>query len=106
MNSRHTPAPWITKEQGDANQYWLMTKDGGWIMSVVHNGEKSTFEQLANMLLISSAPIMLEAIQSFVDDFETDYVLDDGQIVDNPTEIFVAHYKLFKAVIKLVTRDE
>jgi hypothetical protein len=43
---------------------------------------------------------LLEALQSFVNDFETDYVMPDGRIVDNPSTLLVQNYKVFKKAIE------
>lgn len=36
------------------------------------------------------------AIQGFVKDFEGDYVMEDGRIVDNPSNILVTNYEIMK----------
>ena len=53
-----------------------------------------------NAKLIAAAPDLLEALQSFVNDFETDYVMPDGRIVDNPSTLLVQNYKVFKKAIE------
>ena len=56
-----------------------------------------------NTQLIAHAPEMLEAMQSFVSGFESDYVLDDGTIVDNPYEWLVVEYHKCKALLTRAT---
>jgi hypothetical protein len=44
---------------------------------------------------------MTKALQGFVKDFESDYVMLDGTIVDNPPNILVVNYKIaIKAIEK------
>lgn len=40
-----------------------------------------------------------DAIKGFVRDFETDYVMSDGRIVDNPINILVTNYEIMKKVL-------
>lgn len=56
----------------------------------------------ANAQLISKAPEMLESMQSFIDDFEGDYVVN-GEIVDDPTDILIVNYNKFKSIVKSTT---
>jgi hypothetical protein len=56
-------------------------------------------ESLAVAKLMVSAPDLLKVLISFVRDFEADYVMSDGKIVDNPNTILVNNYKLCKEAI-------
>lgn len=38
--------------------------------------------------------------EGFIQDFETNYVLDDGTIVDNPSELLKINYELAKEAIQ------
>ena len=58
-----------------------------------------------NAGIIESAPLMIHFIQSFISDFEGDYVLG-GEIVDNPNALLVANYKAAKLIIKKATGQE
>jgi len=62
---------------------------------------RETFK--ANAQLIAHAPEMLEAMQSFVSGFESDYVLDDGTIVDSPYEWLVVEYHKCKDLLTRAT---
>jgi hypothetical protein len=53
-----------------------------------------------NARLIASAPELLKACQSLVNDFETDYMLN-GVIVDNPSNLLVVNYEIAKKAIML-----
>ncbi len=39
---KHTPGPWRFHEQGDANQYCLLTNDKRWVIAFSQNGELHT----------------------------------------------------------------
>lgn len=60
---KHTPGPWKFHEQGDANQYCLLTNDKRWVIAFSQNGELHTPEQIANAKLIAAAPDLLEALE-------------------------------------------
>jgi len=62
MNTNHTPGPWVFHEQGDANQFCLLTSDKNWVISFGQNGELSTEKQIANAKLIAAAPELLNAL--------------------------------------------
>ena len=58
------------------------------------------FEEFrANAKLIASAPELLKACQSLINDFETDYMLD-GEIVDNPSNLLIVNYQIAKEAVK------
>jgi len=56
-------------------------------------------EAIENAKLISAAPELLEACQSFVSDFEGDFMMSDGTIVDNPSNLLLVNYKIAKKAI-------
>lgn len=61
----HTPAPWVFHEQGDANDYCLLTSDKkGWIVAFTQNGELSTDRQLANARRMCAAVNACEGIST------------------------------------------
>lgn len=62
--SAHTPGPWKFHEQGDANDYCLLTHENNWVISFRQNGEMRNAEQRANAQLIAAAPDLLAALQS------------------------------------------
>lgn len=49
VSTAHTPGPLAFREQGDANQYCLLTTDGRWVLGLLHNGEQRVEEQRANL---------------------------------------------------------
>jgi hypothetical protein len=56
MAVEHTPTPWISREDGDANHWALLTADGKkWVISFLHNGEAMPEKQRANVALIIRA---------------------------------------------------
>jgi len=61
---------------------------------------ENEIEEKANARLIANAPKMLKFIELFIHDFECDYVMSDGTIVDYPTDLLLTHYKLAKNVIE------
>lgn len=67
MEIKHTPGPWMFHEQGDANQYCLLTNDKRWVIAFSQNGELHTPEQIANAKLIAAAPELLEALILAID---------------------------------------
>jgi len=56
---------------------------------------------LENGYLIASAPELLKACQSLINDFETDYMLD-GKIVDNPSNLLIVNYQIAKEAVSSV----
>lgn len=58
---KHTQGVWKVVEQGDADEFCIMTEDKRWIFAFRQNGELWTEEQRANAKLIAAAPDMLEA---------------------------------------------
>ena len=65
--------------------------------------DKTGKEQEYNAKLISCAPEMLEMLESIVQSFESDYVMLDGKIVDNPYEWLKEDYLKAKELIKKAT---
>lgn len=64
MNTKHTPGPWKFHEQGEANQFCLLTtNDNHWVIGLIQNGELWTDEQKANARLIAAAPELLETLK-------------------------------------------
>ena len=67
----------------------------GHIMLFGDNDEKHN----ANAKLIAAAPELLKALQEIVHDFESDYVMSSGEIVDNPPTMLVIGYNIAKEAI-------
>ena len=49
----HTPLPWKFHEQGDANEFCLVTSGGKWVLGIRQNGELLQGKQLANLIVKS-----------------------------------------------------
>ena len=67
----HTPLPWNWHEQGEANEYCLLTNDKRWVLAFRQNGEIWTKEQKANAEFIvracNSHDAMLDALDEITD---------------------------------------
>jgi hypothetical protein len=61
MNLLHTPGPWVWREQGEANNWCIITNSQRWVIGFAQNGELATLEQKANARLIAAAPDLLGA---------------------------------------------
>lgn len=44
----HTPGRVTFKEDGDANHWSMLTKDGRWLLAILANGEQTSERQIAN----------------------------------------------------------
>ena len=66
-----TGGKWILKQQGDANEYCIVTDDMKWVSAFKLNGEQRVETQLANMNLFTAAPEMLKALQSIAEYWNT-----------------------------------
>ena len=68
MKTTHTPGPWLLVEQGDANEYAVLTPDKKeWVIAFRLNPGRPIYAQeKANANIIAAAPELLEAcINSF-----------------------------------------
>ena len=63
MKTIHTPGPWLLVEQGDANEYAVLTPDKKeWVIAFRLNPGRPIYAQeKANAKLIAAAPEMLES---------------------------------------------
>lgn len=65
LKTKHTKGKWICKEQGDANEFVILTdSDDGrrrWVIAFRLNGEFHRIEEEANVKLIAAAPDLLNA---------------------------------------------
>lgn len=60
--------------------------------------EINELEKLTKLFVAS--PKLLKVLQGFVRDFEGDYVMNDGRIVDNPPNILINNYEAIKNVLQ------
>ncbi len=63
------------------------------------DSEKIELYYLKSDPLIAQANAMYKEMALFVSDFEGDYVMDDGTIVDKPSAILVRAYERFKPIL-------
>jgi hypothetical protein len=84
-----TPAPWAFHEQGEANEWALVTADGRWLISFRQNGELLTGKQGANAAhivkcvnahdgLVAALDAVLPALIRLGDFVGNDFVANDG----------------------------
>jgi hypothetical protein len=59
-----------------------------------------------NEKLIEEHKMLLKFMKSFIKDFEGDYVMADGRIVDNPNNLLLINYENAKEVIKKIEENE
>ena len=66
----HTPGPWKCVEEGEANQWALLSDTPNhWLISFLFNGDTMSAKQAANARLIAAAPELLaacEAMQEYI----------------------------------------
>lgn len=48
MSEPHTPGRVTFREDGDANHWSMLTEDGRWLLSLLHNGQAPSARQVAN----------------------------------------------------------
>jgi hypothetical protein len=65
--------------------------------------DRDQLERLPSELL-KQRDELLRVITQFVSDFESDYVMSDGRIVDNPDTILLENYKSCKEAINKVLK--
>lgn len=63
METTHTPGNWIFKEQGDADEFCIVTDESLWVAAFRLNGIQTLERQRANGKLMAAAPNLLEACQ-------------------------------------------
>lgn len=57
-----TKGEWVLKQQGDANEYCILTEDMKWVSAFKLNGEQSDETQLANMALFAASKNLLATL--------------------------------------------
>ncbi|MCP4987248.1 MAG: hypothetical protein GY928_14715 [Colwellia sp.] len=63
-------------------------------------------EGIYNAKLMSAAPELLKALQGIARDFEGDYVISDGSIVDNPGQMLITNYYICNEAINKALGNE
>lgn len=51
----HTPGKIRFQEEGDANRFAMLTEDGRWLLTLLHNGEAVSERQAENMRRLAAA---------------------------------------------------
>jgi len=64
---KHTPTPWKWLEQGEANQFLLLTTEGKWVIAFQQNGELMTAKQRANAERIVQCVNAMDGIEKVED---------------------------------------
>jgi hypothetical protein len=67
-----TKGDWVAHEQGEANEYVVLTDEKEWVLAVKMNGKQFHGEQLANLRLMVAAPEMLKALERMIEEFAAD----------------------------------
>ena len=83
METKHSKGKWLFKEQGDANEYCILTEDNKWVAAFQLNGEQTVEQQRSNAKLMAAAPDLLEALKEL-----KKWVcrLEDWEGIDPPVE--------------------
>jgi hypothetical protein len=89
--AQHTPAPWEYREQGDADEFVMLTHDGKWIIAFRQNGELMTATQRANAKLMAASPKLLEALR-MADQRITELCKMVCHLSDNPRKVRAEDY--------------
>lgn len=59
----YSKGKWIFREQGEANQYFLLDASAQWLMAIQHNGHQTVTEQVNNLKLVTCSALMYEFIE-------------------------------------------
>lgn len=65
METKHTPGNWIFKEQGDADEFCIVTDESLWVAAFKLNGIQTLERQRANGKLMAAASDMYEALLEY-----------------------------------------
>lgn len=97
MSVKHTTGEWGRSSTG------VFIRSGTTVIAKILDGWTGVGEADANAKLICAAPQLLNAVKQFVGDFETDYVMSDGTIVDKPSNILLENYIMCKKALEKAT---
>lgn len=95
--TKFTPGPWFAVNYAGHFDIQNTNDYGG--LDLLDFDNIGQEQATANAALIAQAPAMYAAMQSFCTDFENDYVMEDGRIVDNPQNILVVNYNVFQFIL-------
>lgn len=93
-----TQGKWVISPSSE--NYIADISDNFAIAKAFNNSFIQKGESDANAKLIANSPELLKSIEGFVNDFEGDYVMADGRIVDNPNNLLLANYEIMKKVLE------
>lgn len=96
----HTPGPWLLVEQGDANEFCILsnnTKDAKWVAGFHLNGEQSIDTQRANAKIMTAAPELLESLVKILRNFKSCIAGGNGEVETDKEDIAKAEAAIKKA---------
>lgn len=97
MNTPHTHGRVTFKEDGDANHWSMLTEDGRWLLSLLHNGESVSERQIANFRRLAACWNACNGIDT--DDLEADSVSIIQKLHDDAAKRLMAQRdKLLEAL--------
>lgn len=88
-----TKGEWVLKQQGDANEYCILTEDMKWVSAFKLNGEQSDETQLANMALFAASKNLLATLIKMDEELR---VLERCMRITDRTDIeaLAAHWRV------------
>ena len=85
MEIDNTKGNWFFKEQGDANDFCILTKEDcgliKWVASFNLNGTQSINEQRANAKLMAAAPELFEACERALQVLEQENIFGQARLL-------------------------
>jgi len=102
----HLPHFATAKDKNDCTCGFVLNEKYCGSIATIHYAKPDEFgddpeieEAKANARLICAAPDLFAALQGFINDFEGDYTMQNGEIVDNPMNILLINYKIAKKAL-------
>jgi len=72
MDNLITPGEWVFKEQGDSNEFCIITTDNQWVAAFRLNGIQTVERQRANGKIMTASKEMLKALEHIINIPEAD----------------------------------
>lgn len=103
----HTKEPWVCREQGEANEYCLLTSDGKWVIGFRQNGELLPAQQRENVRRIvacvnACANISTESLESG----EQQNLVMRARLAEEQRNSLLATLRLIERVVSPESEDE